>query len=528
MVFTPPVPARSGLRLSALAPFAAVALAVALLVPLLVADPLLSRDDQTLLRPLRSMTTLGEYAEAVAQGRVLDLQPVRDASFALDLWLSARLGVGTFHTTSAVLFVLLLGAAYRLFVRLAGPALGGAAVAVLALHPVMLTSVAWVAARKHLLSCLFIVLATLALVRWLERRRVLDAVWAVLAFACSVGAQPITVLWPLFAFVLTRVRPTTVGHRVGAYAVALGSLPVAVGAVVLNSLYYSGRYVAQSGATKFVEGVHFEVSALALGRAWFNLACPVALATTYDPARWYNLAGLLALPAFAYVVARRLTRAEAWPWALLSALPLAVVLVKMTNIFLADTYLLTPGVGVACLSLLVLKTLSPPALRVAAVAGLAWVAFNAFESFHLVRSYRSDDALWARAYDVEPTPNSLAKHIHFMTSAGQADEALELAVHLRDWQPTHPDLPMVLAAAAYRSTERSWAEKDTLLTNVAFDDPWFWYFHALVKANLQDFAAADELLRRALEAPDRFKQERKNVEADARRVCTQLGRSDCH
>lgn len=502
----------------------------ALFAPLIGQDPLLSRDDQTLLNPLRRLTGPSGYAAAVSRGEVLDLQPLRDASFAVDLWLSQRAGFGTFHATSWALFAVLVFAVRRLFIRVAGANwLSTIGTMVFALHPVFATSVGWVSARKHLLSCLFIVLATLGLFRWLERRKLLDAILTLIAFACSVASQPITALWPVFALALTWSQRRVDGLARNPFAVALAALPLSAFTLFANATYYSERYVAQaSGVAKFVEGTHFDVSLLALGRSFFNLVCPIALATTYDPGRSYNLAGLLSLPIFAWLISRRVSFRAALPWVLLSLLPLAIVIVKMTNVFVSDTYLLTPGIALIALVMLAVQSFDAKSMRVAGFVAAAFVALCLYETHRVVQSDRSDTALWAHAYDVEPMPSTLAKHIHFLTLSGDVPRALELSVRLLDESPTQPDLPMVLSAAAYRHPTLTWQEKDTLLTRVHLNDPWFWYFHGLIKAGLGQPAEGDALMRRALQArPDRFKSERSKVVADAKAICARASETGC-
>lgn len=497
---------------------APVLLAVVLLLAelpfaqLIVSDPLLTRDDEALLAPLRQVTSPADYAALLSTHRVLDVQPVRDVSYLVDLWLSRRLPFSTFHLTGAVLFALLLVSAFGLFARLAPWPRALVAVAVMAAHPVWGTGVAWVAARKHLLAALFLTLATVALLRYRERETRREGVFAVLAFTLSVLSQPIGVGWPLFAFVL-------LGRRLRGPVVA--SALVAAGVAAVNAWYYTGPYVAQADAAKFAPGLHPGVSLLSLGRAFWNLVCPVAIATSYEPGAVWNLAGLLLLVPVLFVLLRAARWRRTGPWLLYAALPLGVVLVRMTNVFLFDTYLFSAGVGLLAAVLCALEAATLPVRRAAAVFAGGLISLGLVEDVALARSYTSEPALWARAWAVEPSPEALAHHAAYELDAGRVDASLALALRLRDWAPERKDVGWVLGRAIDRSAT---ADKETLFRTAGVDDPWLHYFHARFEASQGRWPEADALLQRALQHPERFKRERELVEAEARVVCQRAGR----
>ena len=251
------------------------------LPPPIRSDRLLERDDRRLVEPLRHLRGLSDYADAVRSGRILDLQPVRDLSFALDLAIGSATGLGTFHLTNLLLWLAITAVVYRILRQNLGPGpLAVACVAVFALHPVFVNSVGWVAARKHLLSSLFILFATYEVLR---ADRILDGRrtgWIGLLFGLSILSQPITVLWPLWAVSYLWLRGP--GHRMGALRLVGVCAPLLGACVAANLFYYQGAFVQQTGAQKFVEvdGTG-AVALLALGRYFANLAFPVSLATSY-------------------------------------------------------------------------------------------------------------------------------------------------------------------------------------------------------------------------------------------------------
>jgi tetratricopeptide (TPR) repeat protein len=533
----PPPPPRRARRTSAWVLGGLLALVAAVHAPLVREDPLLSRDDLTLVRPLERMGSLSDYAAALRGGALMDVQPVRDASLALDLWVARRTGVSPFHATNVLLWCAIVLLAHRLFLAVGGaPPVALAAAGLLALHPALAMAVAWVAARKHLLSCLFLLLATLGLERArraaAEGRRPGGALVAGVAgaYALSVFSQPITLLFPLWAgwVALTGRGPV----RRAALGVALACAPVMLACAWVNMAYYTGTYVEQ-GAPKFVGGFQPGVSALALGRAFFNLVAPVAVATTYEPGSPYNLAGLLLLVLFAWWAARALPWRLSTTWALFALLPLAVVLVRMTHVFLSDPYLLTPAVGLGCLGVSlaagrrqgVEAGVGPGRLAALGVGGVGLALLLLLVP--VVHSWRSEAALWARAADVSPSPGALVKHAFYLASGGETEEAIGVALQLRAWNPGHPEAGYVLGRAVHLDRTLSAEQKEQLLRENPLPGPWFHYYYALTLGQLGRFADAARHAREALRAPRAFRAELPGVAAEATLLCRRAGGADC-
>ncbi len=490
-----------------------LALVACLYFPLLRDDVVLTRDDSTLLAPLRTVHSARDYFTLFGTPELMDLQPLRDVSYLFDLRLGARLGHTVFHATSFLLFVLLVFAAWRLFTRLAPGWPAFVAATVMALHPVWGTGIGWIAARKHLLACLLLTLATERLLAFIANNRRRDAVLALVCFALSLAAHPIGVGWPLFALVMLR----------RAHWVVLSSALVGIGVMAANVWYYTGPY-ALHGAEKYAPGFNPGVSLLALGRGFFNLLFPIAIATSYSPGAVWNLVGLLAL----VVVSALLLRDGGWrrsgPWLLYALLPLGVVLLRMTNVFLADTYLFTPGIGVLAALLVVDNSVVRRALLV--MAGLL-VPLISFESRQLALSYESEAALWARAWAVEESADTLSHHAAYVLDAGRDEEGLELALRLVEWDPSRRNLGWLLGRAILKQPRLSPAEKVALFEAHPVDDPWFHYFHAQAELQRGHLERGRALLRLALREPERFGKERALVEKQARELCQRAGEAGC-
>lgn len=494
---------------------------------LIRADPVLGRDDQVLLRPLQQSHSVADYLALWRAGQVRDLQPLRDLSFALDVAIGRATGWHTFHLTNVMLFVAILALAWVLLVQRFGKTwLTRGALVGFAFHPIFVGSVGWISARKHLLACVLILGATALAAPDLPERKARRGWASVALYVLSLLAQPIAVLWPVWRAAVAW-RP---GQR-KAQLFAQTAVSLLVGAAVswANLQYYAGAFVAQTHSSKFVEaeGLGPTVSLLALGRDFFNCICPIALATSYAPERIFNLIGLLLLPLFGWLMARLVGLRTAATWLGFFLFPLAIVTVKMTNIFVSDTYLLTPMVGLLTLVVAALQRVPEAARTAAAVGGGAVVLGLASLSVALAPSWSSDAALWEHAYQTERTPNVLAKEAFYRANAGDFDAALDAALQLLDWQPRHPEAAFVFARAVYLDPRHTPQEKLAALDAHPFDDPWYHYFRANLFAGLGDRGAAMDALRRAAPEAAKLKDQAAVIAGDAAVLCARAGAQDC-
>jgi hypothetical protein len=498
--------------------------------PLVAADPLLARDDLHVLARLKGF--------AGGPREWLVYTPFRDLSFHLDLLARERLGIGTFHLTNLLIWALVVATAWRLLRRIAprSPRLAAALTLVFALHPVFAGSVSWVAARKHLLAALFLLQATLAFLRDAggasatggAARRWRDRLLAPLAYALSLLSHPIGVLWPLWA--LLHARLARLPRRAG-IGPALG-LPLMAAGAWLNFVYYRDLYPLHTQVAKFAEGVRFDpgISLLAHGRYLFNLFVPVRLAAVYFPGSLANAAGLLLLP-LPFLAARRLRRGrEALSWWLFYLVPLLPVTVVMTQVFASDTYLAAGAFGWFAIAALALEGARKPTWLArasgarAALAGAA-VLLTALTAWQAV-AWRSDAALWARAWAVEPSPRSLELYASQLSDGGRQVEAFALAERLLEWAPATRGLGALYARSLYSLPgipSRAKLARLQALPAAAAADPWVDYYRAALHAELGEPAAAWAAARRALREPARFGDALPVAVAEAVHHCRRAG-----
>jgi tetratricopeptide (TPR) repeat protein len=498
---------------------------------LILADPILARDDRTLLAPIESIHSLADYLEARRSFRILDLQPVRDASFFLDVYLTRVTGWRVHHFTNVLLWIAICLLAGSLFVQEFGRRrLTYAAVALLAVHPVTVGSVAWIAARKHLLAGAFILGATLVLMRSLSRERpAWRLVFAVpLLFLASVLSQPITVLWPLWMATVLAVRRVPLKHR--AWGVVAICLPVMVAVQVANYRYYSGDYAHQTNVPKLME-LSLGAPVLAHGRYLWNFVVPTALSTQYDPLNWRNYAGMVLLLLLAAAAIRWCCRESLVFWGGLYFFPLLLVTVRMTNIFVSDTYALTSAIGLFGLAaegartMMFRSTASTPVWlqRFIVAVVVTFVALSAAQA----STWQSDAALWERAYETDAAPMSLARHAFYLVEQKRWDEALPRVTELLERAPDSAEAAFVYAKAVSGHPSLSPKEKIERLERVQSKDAWVLYYLAGLHAGGGHFERAWSLMQKALPSVTRFGKEVGTVVAESQFFCVQSRQPDC-
>jgi hypothetical protein len=496
---------------------------------LVIKDPVLNRDDRRMIDALHEVRSVDDYVSAVKAGKILDVQPIRDLTLIADLKVGKRLRLHTFHLTNFILWICILFAVHQLLRRVVTTkAIALYCTAVFVVHPAFVNSVGWISARKHLLSCLFILLATLRVMHEAPR----EGKWRLTAvatglYALSIFSQPINVLWPIWVLVY---RWRSEGRSLAQSALeAMPFSPVLLVGLAVNYWYYTGPFVQQTGAEKFVTPPgSLGVALLAQGRYFANLVFPVKLATSYSPGSALNLVGLIVLPLFLFISAKVLSARQVTVWSVFYFLPLCVVTVRMTNIFVSDSYLLVPAVGLWAIIALVAERVAAQ-FSAKAIAGLALTLTIVLGvlAFRQARSWESDEALWHHAYRVEPTPNAMAKEAYYLASEGRTTAAVEVALRLGETEPSHLEYGYVLARAVSLDATLSRPEKIQFLESHRVPQPWFHYYLASLLAPEGRWSAAWTEMQTALTHPQAFKSELAVVAAEAVFICRNSGIAEC-
>lgn len=307
-------------------------------------DQLIQYDDPFVVQPLEKVNSLRQYGNAIKSGVIVDLQPVRDLTYKINYWLSDWTGHPYFHHANVLCFLVALLGVYALLLEWFPKSRWGNVLLIhlLAFSPLYVSSVAWITARKHLLSLMFIVWATWFLIRYLKGSR--WAAWALsLCYGFSVLSHPMNILWPVLAgahlFVFSQ------GPR---WKVLIPSLVMGLVVGVVNLKYYGAQYEFISGGnTKFAsQDIHgVSSSLLMLGRYAFQTLIPYWTSIgDYGFDSWQNLVGLCILVVFYSMIWKWLGRKAVFLSILGFVALLFPVVGRITQHSGNDTYVLSASV----------------------------------------------------------------------------------------------------------------------------------------------------------------------------------------
>lgn len=322
-------------------------LALAVFWPALSRHPLPDIDYALVIDPLRSVHSIEDYLKTFLSRTLFDVQPVRDLSLLLDLWIEGLIGHQVFGFFNLAIWTGTIIFFERLLRLVSVPLDRARAMALLVLlHPLVAWVVTWPTARKHLLAALFLMIASWLAVRY-KRGEDRLALPILIAYSLSVLSQPIGLLWA-FVFLLYLGSDLRLRKH---WPLAVLFLLVFTGVTVVNFIYYAKIYPTLIGADKTtVEGARtLGLKILSLSRSFAQIFLPAHFASEYSP---LSILGLLGLPLSA-ILLWLLTFRIHWKtilFVLLFALhPLLLINFRSTNIFLSDTYLLLPLLGIGLL-----------------------------------------------------------------------------------------------------------------------------------------------------------------------------------
>ena len=302
--------------------------------------------------------------------------PTKTLSYALDyaFW---GLDPRGYHATNVLLHVLASVLVFLVARRLLRSRLWAATAAVLfALHPVHVEAVAWVSARKDVLSTVLLMVSVLAFFRWRTRARA-SWVWygaSLLAFLMASRAKPTAHVLPLLLVCLVRLWPEGGGparrSRLRSWWTLWGTAPFFALAAVMSMVDWSlaTRFGYATSEQVGRSGVNLPLAFWAYG--WYGrlLLFPLGLLPQYRVSRSVGLGepmallgvGLLlvsgGLAVWALVKKRRV--GAPLGWYLIAVLPVCGFLPISVPSPVADRYLYLPSVGACILAACGLQALA--------------------------------------------------------------------------------------------------------------------------------------------------------------------------
>jgi protein O-mannosyl-transferase len=362
--------------------------------------------------------------------------PVRDLSIMLDR-IAWGDWYGGYHLTSLVLY---LGAIACWFAAITAfgvdRRVAGLMALIWALHPTHAESVAWLAERKGLLGALFAGLCALGYARFRAGAR---PRWLVLAAAAAVAA-----VWSKApaAFAIAALaglelalparraswRRSLTGLAVIAALGIAAFVPVVIAATEAEVVGGGDRAPASWLAMALgIHGFYLRLAAMALPSA---VTYPIATAGPSAAEIALGALGLVIVIATAIVPARGRwrppgeLRAAAILW-LACWFPVSRLVLPLTNVLVADRYLLLPTLGLALAVAVGIVRIPRAGLRRGLIAALAIAA--SLRTLDARSSWRSEQTLWARAVASNPgDQDAWSMRVEALANAGEIEAAFEV------------------------------------------------------------------------------------------------------
>jgi len=317
-----------------------------------IAKQLVDIDFELIILPLLSVGSISDYLELFLGPRLFDVQPVRDLSLLLDIKLSALIGHQTFGLTNLMIWIGSCFVSDRLLKELGVDEKYRWLVFLVLIHPIVSWTIYWPAARKHLLSVLFIQLATLKGFQFFKGDSS-KGVWILLFYFLSIFSQPINVMWA-FVFLIFLGRRSLEMKNVPFVALLLITMLIGLGS---NYSYYKFLYPNYAGLIPGLFTFNFNFSLLSISRGFTQIFFPVSFSQDYSYNSWLNLLGLpLFIILFTYSWAK--LRWVAFIVGLLIVHPLLLVGTRGGSILTNDTYLVSSLLGICLLIVLVMQRMS--------------------------------------------------------------------------------------------------------------------------------------------------------------------------
>jgi hypothetical protein len=370
-------------------------------------------------------------------------------SLALDRVIFGAAPTG-YHAVNLGVHLLNVVLLYALLIRLGvGVRIAAAAVALFALHPLVVEPVCWVIGRKDLLSTTLLLAAMLVFAgRRDDERRLGRGRWAVGDALCMAAmlAKPSALPAPALAWVLLRcVRPAEPRWRL-----VLGLAPQAMAAALIVLTGVSGLHTQGAVVDRTRAQIAFDIV-----RAWSlqlqHVVWPRGLLVEYertsegDPTLWVIVlasAATLAIAAYAWRRLRpRSVERMALAFVALAYVPVAGFL--PTQHWTADSYFYLPLVGVT--------------LAFATIVARGWEDLAGFQlvalalavlSFVQIRTWSGAVAMFAPVaarYADDPRPLNRLAYAY----AHENDRASAARAYI-DLDESFPDFP-------FNRGERAWA-----------------------------------------------------------------------
>ena len=468
------------------------------------ADTFLDYDDFLVIEPMREVRTLHQYISALFEGRVYDVQPIRDLVTWIDFSLLNWFHISVFHLTNLFIWI---GAIFglRKLVTFAPEEKKNwllAGILLIAVNPLYVTSVSWLSARKHLLAACFIVWATYYFLEWFNQNKPekKQLVYAHVFYVLAVFSQPMVIFWPIFAAGLM-----VLNGRSREWLKLVPLMLIMFGTAYLNSVYYaSAPYLKLSyGIPKISDPYNsiLSIRLFAIGRYVFQVFIPywTSLAI-YSLSSWRGLTGIFLLPVSFYLFLKTSSKKItflAYGFFILMLLP---VVLRMTQIFGSDTYVITASFGLFFLLVQAVYALFRRQQKL--VAAVAVVLFGLMLSLSRERASAFDNDVHAfgEAWRLEESAGTGEDYLHALMHAKLTREAVWHAEAMLRLYPESATAQGVIAHAIENDPELTPAQKIEKIYGYHFFNSYALVILSDLEFTMKNYKNSEDLLIKALHA----------------------------
>ncbi len=430
-------------------------------------DGLINRDDTLMVEPLLKVHHLNDYFEAVANNRILDVQPIRDLTFLINFKIFDWFGFSCFHLFNLILFFIAIYLLSRILTLLGfSPHSVMLGTILFSLHPLTVSAVGWVASRKHTLALIFILLA---IYDFLKNKNV---TWkSSLFFLLSTMSHQIFFLFPVWVWVYAKIKSWKLS-RLTFTSMTIFSWAF-VGLATYKTFYINVGDVYYTESSNLIDNISRYV--LSIGRSFSLITFPFSISAIYSQGSLWNLIGLPLLIFTFYGFYKSQKRQDTFLWVLLAILAHLPTYIAFIN----DTYLY---LGLICFIIAFLYILEahPPKLspKILLAVKITIISLLGFKTIDAAPMWKSLDKLWQYSYSNELSPET---GMYFGQFIKNEKDQLELLHWSGQNFNFRGNLPMIdfFVTRIYVSSI-SVAEKIKIFEDCYFDHPLYKAYYGLM------------------------------------------------
>lgn len=296
---------------------------------------------------LQGIHTSADYLSALKTHQIVDLQPMRDLSFFLDLRLSELVGFQTYFITNLIIFIISLILFHRLTEGFLQRRVSPYLLSLFLVHPLFWRITTQVISRKYLLATMFI-LASLYFVKQIEnnKRPLLNYSLSLLMFIFSLGSHPLLAAVPALFLVENFTRT----KRVFPESKGLIAYFVLIFCFTLPWLYFYHQHASHVfdqylGFSQISLQLNPLDQLLALGRYFVQLFLPISFAEFYDKWSWLNFLGVVLIPLFYFGILKVLSSKTILYFSAWVLLGILLPLISIDSLFIRDGYFFFSAMG---------------------------------------------------------------------------------------------------------------------------------------------------------------------------------------